>query len=63
MRSETEIPVAELKIGDLVALRPGDRVPVDCVVTEGDSAVDEAMLTGESVPVDKYPAANFLPGR
>ena len=50
---EVEVPVAELKIGDLVALRPGDRVPVDGVVTEGDSAVDEAMLTGESTPVDK----------
>jgi Cu+-exporting ATPase len=48
-----EVPVAELKIGDRVALRPGDRVPVDGVVTEGDSAVDEAMLTGESTPVDK----------
>jgi Cu+-exporting ATPase len=51
--SELEVPVAELNIGDLVALRPGDRVPVDGVVTEGDSAVDEAMLTGESIPVDK----------
>jgi Cu+-exporting ATPase len=50
---EVEVPVAELRIGDLVALRPGDRVPVDGVVAEGDSAVDEAMLTGESTPVDK----------
>ena len=50
---ETEVRVAELQAGDLVALRPGDRVPVDGVVTEGDSAVDESMLTGESVPVDK----------
>jgi Cu+-exporting ATPase len=51
--TEEETPVAELRIGDLVALRPGDRVPVDGVVSEGDSAVDEAMLTGESTPVDK----------
>ena len=50
---EKEVPVSELKIGDLVALRPGDRVPVDGVVVEGDSAVDEAMLTGESTSVDK----------
>jgi Cu+-exporting ATPase len=50
---EKEVPVSELKTGDLVALRPGDRVPVDGVVVEGDSAVDEAMLTGESTPVDK----------
>lgn len=50
---EEEVPVSELQTGDLVALRPGDRVPVDGEVIEGDSAVDEAMLTGESVPVDK----------
>ena len=48
-----EVPVAELVIGDLVVLKPGDRVPMDGVVTEGDSAVDEAMLTGESTPADK----------
>jgi Cu+-exporting ATPase len=52
--TETEVPVSELQINDLVALRPGDRVPVDGVVTDGDSAVDESMLTGESVPVDKH---------
>lgn len=59
---ETEIPVAELRIGDLVALRPGDRVPVDGVVTEGDSAVDEAMLTGESKPVDKSVKSELYAG-
>ncbi len=53
---EREVPVSALKPGDLVALRPGDHVPTDGVVVEGGSAVDEAMLTGESVPVDK--AAN-----
>ncbi|HEY9510632.1 MAG TPA: cation-translocating P-type ATPase [Verrucomicrobiae bacterium] len=50
---EAEVPVSELEIGNLVALRPGDRIPTDGEVIEGDSAVDEAMLTGESVPVDK----------
>jgi Cu+-exporting ATPase len=50
---EEEVPVSDLQIGDLLALRPGDRVPVDGDVVEGDSAVDEAMLTGESNPVDK----------
>jgi Cu+-exporting ATPase len=59
---EVEVPVAELRIGDLVALRPGDRVPVDGVVTEGDSAVDEAMLTGESVPVDKKNGGELYAG-
>jgi len=59
---EKDVPVAELQIGDLVALRPGDRVPVDGVVTEGDSAVDEAMLTGESVPVDKKTGGELYAG-
>jgi Cu+-exporting ATPase len=59
---EKEIPVSELKIGDLVALRPGDRVPVDGVVAEGDSAVDEAMLTGESTPVDKSARSELYAG-
>jgi Cu+-exporting ATPase len=61
-QSEMEVPVSELKIGDLVALRPGDRVPVDGVVAEGDSAVDEAMLTGESVPVDKKTGGELYAG-
>ncbi len=59
---EKEVPVAELQIGDLVALRPGDRVPVDGMVTDGDSAMDEAMLTGESIPVDKKNGSELYAG-
>jgi Cu+-exporting ATPase len=59
---EEEVPVAELKIDDRVALRPGDRVPVDGTVVEGDSAVDEAMLTGESVPADKKAGSELFTG-
>ena len=60
--SEVEVPVSALKTGDLVALKPGDRVSVDGVVVEGDSAVDEAMLTGESVPVDKKTGSEMFAG-
>ena len=59
---ETEVPVAELRPGDLVVLRPGSRVPVDGVASEGGSAVDEAMLTGESLPVDKSPGDSLYAG-
>ncbi|MEY2466837.1 MAG: P-type Cu+ transporter [Verrucomicrobiota bacterium] len=59
---EIEVSVAELKIGDVISLRPGDRVPVDGEVIEGDSAVDESMLTGESVPVDKSIASKLYAG-
>ncbi len=59
---EKDVPVSELKIGDLVLLRPGDGVPTDGLVEEGHSAVDEAMLTGESVPVDKSPEADLYAG-
>jgi Cu+-exporting ATPase len=59
---ETEVPVSELRVGDLVALRPGDHVPTDGEVVEGDSAVDESMLTGESVPVDKTARSELCAG-
>ena len=60
--TESVVPVSELEVGDLVALRPGDHVPTDGVVVEGHSAVDEAMLTGESVPVDKSPRHELYAG-
>ena len=59
---EVEIPVSELKIGDSIILKPGDRVPVDGVVMEGESAIDEAMLTGESVPADKKSGGDLFAG-
>lgn len=52
---EIEIPVDEVKVGDVVIVRPGEKVATDGVVIEGRSAVDESMLTGESLPVEKGP--------
>jgi Cu+-exporting ATPase len=60
--AETEIPVAELKPGDVVVLRPGGRVPTDGAVMDGRCSVDEAMLTGESLPVEKAVGAKLYAG-
>jgi Cu+-exporting ATPase len=51
-KTET-VPLAEVKVGDVLRVRPGDKIPIDGTVLEGRSAVDEAMLTGEAVPVEK----------
>ncbi len=57
---EMDIPVEEVKLGDMVLVRPGEKIPVDGVVVEGRSSVDEAMLTGESMPVDKGPGSSVI---
>jgi Cu2+-exporting ATPase len=52
---EKEVPTAEVQVGDLLLIRPGAKVPVDAEVVEGESSVDESMVTGESLPVSKKP--------
>jgi Cu+-exporting ATPase len=52
---ETEVPADDVRVGDVVVVKPGEKIPVDGVVVEGRSTVDESMLTGESLPVEKKP--------
>lgn len=52
---EVEVPIDEVEIGNIVLVKPGEKLPVDGVVIEGNTSIDEAMLTGESIPVDKKP--------
>ncbi len=60
--AEVETALADVRPGDIVVVRPGDRVPVDGTVRDGESAVDESMLTGESMPVDKRAGSSVFAG-
>ena len=57
---EMEMPTAEVVVGDLLLIRPGAKVPVDALVEEGESSVDESMVTGESLPVSKHPGEKLI---
>ena len=57
--AEVDVPVGELLVGDRLVIKPGERIPVDGVLIEGRTQVDESMLTGEPLPVDKYPSADL----
>ncbi len=59
---EREIPIAALRVGDEVVVRPGERIPMDGAIIEGHTHVDESMLTGESLPVSKAPGARVIGG-
>jgi Cu+-exporting ATPase len=59
---EREISLSQVKVGDIIVVRPGESIPVDGVVIEGESTVDESMLTGEPIPVDKHAGAKLTGG-
>ncbi len=59
---EVEVPSSEIAVGETVVLRPGDKVPVDGVVIDGHTAIDESLVTGESVPVEKEPVDELVGG-
>lgn len=59
-QEEMDVPVESVRVGDVVVVRPGERAPVDGVVVEGRSSVDESMLTGEPLPVDKRPGDEII---
>jgi Cu+-exporting ATPase len=57
---EVEIPIEEVQAGDVMVIRPGEKVPTDALVIEGESAIDESMATGESMPVNKRPGDELI---
>lgn len=59
---EIDVPLSDLRVGDQVIVRPGERVPVDGTIESGSGAVDESMLTGESIPVEKQPGQRLIGG-
>jgi heavy metal translocating P-type ATPase len=59
---ESEVPLAEVNIGDRLRIKPGSKVPVDGTITEGHSSVDESMLTGEPIPVEKLSGSKVIAG-
>jgi Cu+-exporting ATPase len=61
-RGEVDVPVEEVKVGDVFLVRPGERVPVDGIVLEGHTSIDQSMITGESIPVEKNTGDQVIGG-
>jgi Cu+-exporting ATPase len=60
--AEEEIPIKDIKVGHLIKVKPGEKIPVDGVIVEGSSSIDESMLTGEPIPVEKKKGDNVIGG-
>ena len=60
--TETEINISELSVGHIVIIKPGEKIPADGIILQGNSAVDESMISGESIPVDKLPGSKVIGG-
>jgi len=58
--NEIEIPVDDVQVGDLILMRPGEKVPVDGIIRQGNSSIDESMITGESIPVEKEAGSEVI---
>jgi len=58
--NEIEIPIEEIKIGDIMIVKPGEKIPTDGIVDKGESSVDESMVTGESLPIEKFKGSNVI---
>jgi Cu+-exporting ATPase len=59
-RKELEIPISEVEVGDVMIIKPGEKIPTDGIVVKGESSVDESMVTGESLPTDKLKGSNVI---
>lgn len=59
-KQEVDIPIEDVQVGDLIRVRPGEKIPVDGVIEQGESSIDESMVTGESIPVDKTIGAQVI---
>ena len=59
---EAEVRIEDLKIGDIVIVKPGGKIPADGTIIQGNSVIDESMVTGESIPIEKYPGAKVIGG-
>src|SRR3989344_8271163 len=59
-KQEVKVPIDQILVGDIIIVKPGEKIPTDGIVTNGESAVDESMVTGESLPTDKLKGSSVI---